>query len=75
MRYLFAMDEIREVTQEASTDVIVEKGCQLCGGPLAVRLSASRAVTVCKACSHFSVALVERHGGHMVFQQILRAAA
>jgi len=53
----------------------VEGGCTVCGGPVAVRFSQRRAVSVCRSCRHIAVARVALDGTNVVFEQIVRAAA
>jgi len=53
----------------------VKDGCTLCGGPVAVKFSRSRAVSVCRACHHLAIALVHVENGNLVFEEVVRAAA
>lgn len=53
----------------------VESGCTVCGGPVAVRFSRSRAVSVCRSCRHLAIALVHVENGNLVFEEVVRAAA
>ncbi|HKC60824.1 MAG TPA: hypothetical protein VKB92_12110 [Myxococcales bacterium] len=52
-----------------------ERGCAVCGGPVAVKFSRSRAVSVCRACHHIAIAHVHVEDGNLVFEQVVRAAA
>jgi hypothetical protein len=73
MRYVKAMEAPKRTPK--SHEMKVEDGCSLCGGPVSVRFSRSRAVTVCQACRHIAVALVHLEGGNVIFEQIVHAAA
>ena len=53
----------------------VDGGCAVCGGPVAVKFSRSRAISVCRACRHIAIAHVHVEGGNLVFEQVVRAAA
>jgi hypothetical protein len=53
----------------------VDGGCTVCGGPVAVRFTRSRAVSVCRACQHIAIAHVHVEDGNLVFEQVVRAAA
>ena len=53
----------------------VDGGCTLCGGPVAVKFSRSRAVSVYRACHHIAIAHVHVEDGNLVFEQVVRAAA
>ena len=53
----------------------VAGGCSLCDGPVAVKFSRSRAVSVCRACKHVAIARVHMENGNVVFEQVVRAAA
>jgi len=53
----------------------VDGGCTLCSGPVAVKFSRSRAVSVCRACHHIAIANVHVEDGNLVFEQVVRAAA
>jgi len=50
-------------------------GCSVCGGPVAVKFTRSRAVSICRACHHFAIANVHVEDGNLVFEQVVRAAA
>jgi hypothetical protein len=63
-------------TEENKREMEVEGGCAVCGGgPVAVRFSRSRAVSICRACHHLAIAHVRVEGGNLVFEQVVRAAA
>lgn len=62
-------------TEESKREMEVEGGCTVCGGPVAVRFSRSRAVSICRACHHLAIANVRVEGGNLVFEQVVRAAA
>jgi len=47
---------------EEGQDVALPGGCLLCGGDLALRISASGAQTFCPACRWLSRAIVRREG-------------
>ena len=53
----------------------VDGGCTLCSGPVSVKFSRSRAVSVCRACHHIAIANVHVEDGNLVFEQVVRAAA
>ncbi|HWE23661.1 MAG TPA: hypothetical protein VG496_06940 [Myxococcales bacterium] len=53
----------------------VAGGCTVCGGPVAVKFSRSRAVSVCRSCMHVAIALVHMENGNLVFEQVVKAAA
>jgi len=53
----------------------VDGGCAVCGGPVSVKFSRSRAVSVCRACQHIAIAQVHVEDGNLVFEQVVRAAA
>ena len=60
---------------QGKREMEVDGGCTLCGGPVAVRFSRSRAVSVCRACRHLAIALVHVENGSLVFEEVVRAAA
>jgi hypothetical protein len=73
MRYLKSMANAERSTERAEMEVA--DGCSLCGGPVAVKFSRSRAVSVCRACRHVAIARVHMENGNLVFEQVVRAAA
>jgi hypothetical protein len=73
MRYVNAMANLERGTERAEMEVA--GGCSLCDGPVAVKFSRSRAVSVCRACRHVALARVHIEGGNLVFEQVVRAAA
>ena len=73
LRYVKYMENADKKQQNREMEV--EGGCTLCGGPVAVRFSRSRAVSVCRACRHLAIALVHVEDGNLVFEEVLRAAA
>jgi len=62
-------------TKENEREMEVDGGCTLCSGPVAVKFSRSRAVSVCRACHHIAIANVHVEDGNLVFEQVVRAAA
>lgn len=56
-------------------EVEFETGCTVCGGPVAVKFSRSRAVSVCRNCRHLAIARVRLEDGNLVFEQVVDAAA
>jgi recombinational DNA repair protein (RecF pathway) len=62
-------------TKESKREMEVDGGCAVCGGPVAVKFSRSRAVSVCRECRHIAVANVHVEDGNLVFEQVVRAAA
>ena len=62
-------------TKERKREMEVDGGCAVCGGPVAVKFSRSRAVSVCRTCRHIAIAHVHVEGGNLVFEQVVRAAA
>ena len=50
MRYVKHMANLERGTERAEMEVA--DGCSLCDGPVAVKFSRSRAVSVCRACKH-----------------------
>ena len=73
MRYVKDMANLERGTERAEMEVA--GGCSLCNGPVAVKFSRSRAVSVCRACRHVALARVHIEGGNLVFEQVVRAAA
>ena len=73
LRYLKAMDT--EGTGKERREMEVPGGCSVCGGPVAVKFTRSRAVSVCRACHHMAIAHVHVEDGNLVFEQVVRAAA
>ena len=73
MRYVKAMANLERGTERAEMEVA--GGCSLCNGPVAVKFSRSRAVSVCRACRHVAIARVHIEDGNLVFEQVVRAAA
>jgi diphthamide synthase (EF-2-diphthine--ammonia ligase) len=53
----------------------VARSCMACGGDVAVRFTGKRATGLCRKCGFVSHSFVHQHDGHVVFEQILRAAA
>ena len=62
-------------TKETKREMEVDGGCAVCGGPVAVKFSRSRAVSVCRECRHIAFANVHVEDGNLVFEQVVRAAA
>jgi len=56
-------------------EVEFDSGCTLCGGPVAVKFTRSRAVSVCRTCRHLAIARVHLEGSQLVFEQVVDAAA
>jgi hypothetical protein len=73
MRYVKAMANLERGPERAEMEVA--GGCSLCDGPVAVKFSRSRAITVCRACKHVAIARVHMENGNLVFEQVVRAAA
>jgi hypothetical protein len=73
MRYVKGMENADRGMGRAEMEVA--GGCSLCDGPVAVKFSRSRAVTVCRACRHVAIARVHLENGNLVFEQVVRAAA
>ncbi len=73
LRYLTGMDTAERKGNRREMEV--ESGCTVCGGPVAVRFSRSRAVSVCRSCRHLAIALVHVENGNLVFEEVVRAAA
>ena len=45
-------------TKENEREMEFDGGCSVCGGPVAVKFTRSRAVSICRACHHFAIANV-----------------
>jgi hypothetical protein len=73
MRYVKAMENQERGARRAEMEVA--GGCTLCGGPVAVKFSRSRAVSVCRSCMHVAIARVHMQDGNLVFEQVVNAAA
>lgn len=73
MRYVKCMDHQEKGAKRAEMEVA--GGCTVCGGPVAVKFSRSRAVSVCRSCMHVAIALVHMENGNLVFEQVVKAAA
>jgi hypothetical protein len=73
MRYVKPMENQERGAGRAEMEVA--GGCTLCGGPVAVRFSRSRAVSVCRSCMHVAIARVHMQDGNLVFEQVVSAAA
>jgi hypothetical protein len=73
MRYVKCMENQERGPKKAEMEV--PGGCQVCGGPVAVKFSRSRAVSVCRSCMHVAIARVHVEAGNLVFEQVVRAAA
>jgi hypothetical protein len=73
MRYVKGMENTERGAKRAEMEVA--GGCTLCGGPVAVKFSRSRAVSVCRTCMHVAIARVHIEDGNLVFEQMVRAAA
>jgi hypothetical protein len=73
MRYVIAMENAERGSKRAEMEV--PGGCSVCGGPVAVKFSRSRAVSVCRTCMHVAIARVHVEEGNLVFEQMVRAAA
>jgi hypothetical protein len=61
--------------RETDREVEFDTGCTLCGGPVAVKFTRSRAVSVCRSCRHLAIARVHLEDGQLVFEQKVDAAA
>jgi hypothetical protein len=64
-----------ETSTASPPELEVAGSCVACGGDVAVRFTGKRATGLCRKCGFISHSLVHQHGGHVVFEQILRAAA
>jgi len=73
MRYVKDMENAERGARRAEMEVA--GGCQVCGGPVAVKFSRSRAVSVCRSCMHVAISRVHMEDGNLVFEQVVRAAA
>ena len=73
MRYVKGMENPEKGARRAEMEVA--GGCTLCGGPVAVKFSRSRAISVCRSCRHVAIANVHMENGNLVFEQVVRAAA
>jgi hypothetical protein len=73
MRYVKDMENPEKGAGRAEMEVA--GGCTVCGGPVAVKFSRSRAVSICRSCMHVAIARVHMEDGNVVFEQVVRAAA
>ena len=65
-----------EAAANIPPDMDVAGSCIACGGDVAVRFTGRRATGLCRKCGFVSHSLVHQHGdGHVVFEQLVRAAA
>ena len=49
--------------------------CPACAGDVSVRFTGRRAASVCRKCGYVTHSIVHQHGGQLVFEQLVRAAA
>jgi hypothetical protein len=47
----------------------------VCEGDVAVRFTGRHANSVCRRCGYMTHSIVHQHGGQIVFEQLVRAAA
>jgi hypothetical protein len=64
-----------EATPTLPPDMEVTGSCVACGGDVAVRFTGRRATGLCRKCGFVSRSIVHQHEGHVVFEQLVRAAA
>ncbi|HZX64328.1 MAG TPA: hypothetical protein VFE76_02990 [Myxococcales bacterium] len=65
-----------ETASTTPPDIDVTGSCVACGGDVAVRFTGRRATGLCRKCGFVSHSLVHQHDdGHVVFEQLVRAAA
>jgi hypothetical protein len=65
-----------ETTPRLPPDLEVAGSCLACAGDVAVRFTGRRATGLCRKCGFVSHSLVHQHDdGHVVFEQLVRAAA
>ena len=59
----------------AAPEMEMSESCPACGGDVSVRFTGRRAASICRKCGYVAFSIVHQHGGQMVFQQLVRAAA
>jgi transcription initiation factor TFIIIB Brf1 subunit/transcription initiation factor TFIIB len=49
--------------------------CPACEGDVSVRFTGRRAASICRKCGYVAHSIIHQHGGQIVFEQVVRAAA
>jgi transcription initiation factor TFIIIB Brf1 subunit/transcription initiation factor TFIIB len=53
----------------------MSESCPACEGDVSVRFTGRRATSICRKCGYVAHSRVHQHGGQVVFEQLVRAAA
>jgi len=64
-----------EVTTQKPPEMEMAASCPACAGDVSVRFTGRRATSVCRKCGYVTLSIVHHHDGHVVFEQLVRAAA
>jgi hypothetical protein len=64
-----------EATRPAAPEMEMSESCPACAGDVSVRFTGRRATSICRKCGYVALSIVHQHGGQMVFEQLVRAAA
>jgi hypothetical protein len=64
-----------ETTRPTPPEMEMAGGCPACEGDVSVRFTGRRAAAICRKCGYVAHSIIHQHGGHLVFEQLVRAAA
>jgi hypothetical protein len=64
-----------EATRPAAPEMEMSGSCPACEGDVSVRFTGRRAASICRKCGYVAHSIIHQHGGQIVFEQVVRAAA
>ena len=64
-----------EVARPPAPEMEMSGSCPACQGDVSVRFTGRRATSVCRKCGYVVHSIIHQHDGHIVFEQVVRAAA
>ena len=64
-----------EATGPTPPELEMAASCPACEGDVSVRFTGRRATGFCRKCGYVTRSIVHHHDGHVVFEQLVRAAA
>jgi hypothetical protein len=64
-----------EVTVQKAPEMEMAGSCPACAGDVSIRFTGRRATSFCRKCGYLTQSIVHHHDGHVVFEQLVRAAA
>ena len=64
-----------EAARPTPPEMEMAGSCPACEGDVSVRFTGRRAASICRKCGYVVHSIIHQHGGHLVFEQLVRAAA